>query len=290
MRSRTVASGNIGPAFAARVRESGSLDVMTLEISSFQLETISRFHPQIAVWLDFAADHLDRYPSMEDYYAAKIRIFENQTDGDWAVIKYGEKLPLLRAKTITFSASERGGDFELREGVIYYHGEPALAMAGTNLRGSHNAENLMAAMGVGLARGLTFEMMRKPLCLYKALPHRCELVRTLGGVEYINDTKATNLDAVEKALVSETKPVVLIAGGKDKGFEFDSLTDLVAAKCRAAILIGEMADRIAAIWSGRIRCEHAGRSLERAVQLAHEIAATGRRGSSKSRNLFFRHV
>jgi UDP-N-acetylmuramoylalanine--D-glutamate ligase len=248
---------------------------MTLEVSSFQLETIRRFRPEIAVWLNFAPDHLDRYHSMDEYYAAKIRIFENQTESDWAVINLRDPLPPLKAKKIAFSAYANGGDFEFRDGVIFYHGEPVLPLAETNLRGVHNAENLMGALGVGVARGLSFEAMRPPLCLYRPLPHRCEIVRTLEGVEWVNDSKGTNLDSVEKALFSEDRPVVLIAGGKDKGFEYDSLTELVARKCRSAILIGEMADRIEALWQSHLPCYNVGRSLERAVHAARAAAQRG---------------
>jgi UDP-N-acetylmuramoylalanine--D-glutamate ligase len=272
---KTVACGNIGPAFSARVRESKNLDIITLEVSSFQLETINRFRCGIAVWLGFAADHLDRYPSMDEYYKAKIRIFENQTSEDWAVVNFRDKLPELKAQKITFSAYVPGADFELREGVIYFRGERVLAMADTQLRGSHNAENLMATLGVGFVRGLSFAQMVPPLREYKALPHRCELIRTLDGVEYVNDSKGTNPDSVEKALHSETRPVILIAGGKDKGFEYDLLTDLVAQRCRAAVVLGEMADRIEAMWKDRLRVVNAGWSLERAVALAHEIAQPG---------------
>jgi UDP-N-acetylmuramoylalanine--D-glutamate ligase len=272
---RTVAAGNIGPAFSARVGESAQLDVMTLEVSSFQLETIRKFRPQISVWLNFAPDHLDRYHSMEEYYAAKIRVFENQTADDWAIVKLGEKLPPLAARTLTFSAYASGGDFDLRAGVIHFRGAPVLRLAEAQLRGTHNAENLMAALGVGFVRGLSFEQMGVPLCAYKALPHRCEVVRTLDGVEYVNDTKATNLDAMEKALASESRPVVLIAGGKDKGFEFDSVTGLIAGKCRAAILIGEMAGRIESCWKDRVLCVQAGWSLKKAVELARQQAQPG---------------
>lgn len=272
---KTVASGNIGPAFSAKVRESAQLDTMTLEVSSFQLERIERFRAHVAVWLNFAPDHLDRYASMEEYYAAKVRIFENQTEDDWAVVKYGDKLPTLKAKTITFSAFAPGGDFELREGTILYRGDTVLHLKDTRLRGGHNAENLMAALGVGVAHGLEFTQMIRALCAYQPLPHRCELVRTVGGVDWVNDSKGTNLDSVEKALLSETRPVVLIAGGKDKGFEYDSLTSLVAQKCRAAVLLGEMADRIEALWRDRVPCLNAGRSLERAVELAAAQAQSG---------------
>lgn len=272
---KTVASGNIGPAFSAKVKQSTDLDIMTLEVSSFQLETIRRFRCEIAVWLGFAPDHLDRYPSMDEYYRAKIRIFENQTGDDWAIINVRDKLPPLKAQKITFSAYVAGADFELRAGVIHFRGERVLAMGDTNLRGSHNAENLMATLGVGFVRGLGFAQMVPPLCEYKPLPHRCEILRTVNGVEWVNDSKGTNPDSVEKALHSETRPVVLIAGGKDKGFEYDLLTDLVAARCRSVVVLGEMADRIEAIWKSRLPVANAGWSLEKAVELARGLAQPG---------------
>jgi len=272
---KTVACGNIGPAFSAKVREGRAMDVMTVEVSSFQLEEIRTFRPKVAVWLGFAPDHLDRYPSLQAYYDAKVRIFENQTPDDWAVVNLRDKLPVLKARRITFSAYAGGGDFELREGVIHFRGNAVLEMRATNLRGSHNAENLMAALGTGHAMGLDFEKMIAPLSAYKALPHRCELVRTLEGVDYVNDSKATNLDSLEKALDGETRVVVLIAGGKDKGFEFDSVADLVARKCRCAILLGDMAARIEQLWSGKLPCFNAGHSLERAVETARSKARAG---------------
>ena len=271
---RTAAAGNIGPAFAARVRESAGLDVMTLEVSSFQLETLGRFRPRIAAWLNLTPDHLDRYPGMKEYRDAKLRIFENQTPEDFAVVNLCDDLPPLLARKITFSAIRPGGDFELRDGVIYHHDRAVFPVAETRLRGLHNAENLMAALGIGLAQGLAFEAMIPPLCSYTPLPHRCEPVRTVDGAEYINDSKATNLDALEKALASESRPVVLIAGGKDKGFEFESITDLVAEKARCAVLIGEMAERIRGCWGAKVRCEKAG-SLAEAVATARRNARPG---------------
>jgi UDP-N-acetylmuramoylalanine--D-glutamate ligase len=272
---RTVAAGNIGPAFSARVQQSAQLDVMTLEISSFQLEAIRRFHAEVAVWLNFAPDHLDRYRSMEEYRSAKLRIFENQTEKDWAIVNLRDELPPLRAQKLTFSAYSEGGDFSLRDGVICFRDAPILPLKETKLRGAHNAENLMAALAVGYVRGLPFSRLVPALAAYKPLPHRCELIRSIDDVEWVNDSKGTNLDSVEKALMSETKPVVLIAGGKDKGFEYDSLTKLVAEKCRAAILIGEMAGRIEAAWHPHVRCLNAGISLESAVLLARQEARPG---------------
>ena len=272
---KTVACGNIGPAFSAKAIEGRAMDVMTVEVSSFQLEEIRTFRPAIAVWLGFAPDHLDRYPSLQAYYDAKARIFENQTADDWAVVNLRDKLPPLKARRITFSAYESGGDFELRDGMIHFHGEPVLEMNATKLRGSHNAENLMAALATGHAMGLDFPRMIAPLCAYQALPHRCEFIRTLDGVDYVNDSKATNLDSLEKALDGETRAVVLIAGGKDKGFEFGGVADLVARKCRCAVLLGDMAARIEQLWSRKLPCVNVGRSLERAVQTARSQARSG---------------
>jgi len=271
---RTMACGNIGPAFAATVRHSAGLNVMTLEVSSFQLERIRAFHPRVSVWLNFAPDHLDRYATVGEYRAAKLRIFENQTAEDFAVVNFRDELPALKARRITFSAYVKGAEFELESGVILHRGAPVLKMEETKLRGLHNAENLMAALGAGLAQGLDFERMVPPLCSYAPLPHRCELVRSLDGVDYVNDSKATNLDALEKALFSETRPVVLIAGGKDKGFEFESLAALVGQKARVAILIGQMAPRIEAVWRESVRCELAG-SLAAAVERARANARPG---------------
>ena len=147
-------------------------------------------------------------------------------------------------------------------------------MAETKLRGAHNIENLMATLAAGVARGLSFKQMAASVCTYQPQPHRCELVRELGGVSYINDSKATNLDAVEKALRAQTKPVVLIAGGKDKGFTFDPLRELVQEKVRSTILIGEMAQSIARSWSGAVEIDIAN-SLANAVERAHAIAKPG---------------
>lgn len=271
---RTAACGNIGPAFAAKVPQSRELDIMTVEVSSFQLEAIRTFRPKIAVWLNLTPDHLDRYSNFEEYRSAKLRIFENQQADDFAIVNLRDELPEIRAKKISFSAYVSGGDFDLRGGTICYRGKPVLNMGYTQLRGLHNAENLMAAMAVGVAYGLSFEQMTPALSSYRALPHRCELIRLVGGVEYVNDSKATNIDALEKALQSETRPVVLIAGGKDKGFEFESLTELVAQKTRAVVLIGEMAQRIESFWGARVACQKAA-SLQQAIELAQSLACAG---------------
>jgi UDP-N-acetylmuramoylalanine--D-glutamate ligase len=270
----TIACGNIGKPLSEVAREKKKFDVLTVEVSSFQLETIKNFRPSIAVWLNFAPDHLDRYRSVAQYRAAKLRIFENQTADYIAIVNAIGLLPEIRSRKITFSAYTNRADFRLAEGFIVYENRPVLRLAETKLRGSHNIENLMAALATGMARGLSFEKMVAPLCAYEPRPHRCEFVRQIGGVDYVNDSKATNLDALEKALLAQSKPVILIAGGKDKGFSFEPLRRLVQGKVRSTILIGEIAERIARDWSGALKTELAS-SLADAVERAHANAKPG---------------
>jgi UDP-N-acetylmuramoylalanine--D-glutamate ligase len=271
---RTIACGNIGKPLSEVARENKQFDVLTVEVSSFQLETIRTFRPSISLWLNFAPDHLDRYRSVSEYRAAKLRIFENQAEDDVAIVNATENLPRIRPRMITFSAYTHKADFRLSQGAIIYENEPVLGVADTKLRGAHNIENLMATLAAGVARGLSFQQMAAAVSTYQPQPHRCELVRELGGVSYINDSKATNLDAVEKALRAQTQPVVLIAGGKDKGFTFDPLRELVQEKVRSTILIGEMARSIARSWSGAVKIDFAN-SLASAVERAHAIAKPG---------------
>jgi len=271
---RTIACGNIGKPLSEVAREKQSFDVLTVEVSSFQLETIRTFRPSISLWLNFAPDHLDRYRSVGDYRAVKLRLFENQTDEDVAVINAAETLPKIRPRKITFSAYTDRADFRLANGAIVYQNEIVLRLADTKLRGSHNIENLMATLAAGMARGLSFQEIAPSLSTYEPQPHRCEFVRTVAGVDYVNDSKATNLDAVEKALRAQTKPVILVAGGKDKGFTFDPLRPLVKEKVRSTILLGEMAQSIAHSWEGASNIDIVN-SLASAVERAHAVAKSG---------------
>jgi len=271
---RTIACGNIGKPLSEVAREKQLFDVLTVEVSSFQLEAIRTFRPSISLWLNFAPDHLDRYRSVADYRAAKLRIFENQTEQDVAVVNAAEALPKIRPRRITFSAYSNRADFRLSDCAIIYENQPVLRLSDAKLRGLHNIENLMATLAVGVARGLAFAQMVPALHDYEPRPHRCEFVRELDGVEYVNDSKATNLDAVEKALAAQTKPMVLIAGGKDKGLTFDPLRSLVKEKVKSAVLIGEMAPSIKRSWDGAVNCDLAI-SLADAVERARGLATPG---------------
>jgi UDP-N-acetylmuramoylalanine--D-glutamate ligase len=271
---RTIACGNIGMPFCEAIERQNELDVFTVEVSSFQLETISTFRPHVAVWLNFTPDHLDRYRDLQEYRDAKLRIFEQQQASDFAVVNVRDQLSGLTAKTVTFNAYPGEADFSVSGQSLRFHGEPVLNMNATNLSGVHNAENLMAALGVAYALKIPWEKASVGLSEYRLLPHRCERVGEIDGVVFVNDSKATNLDALAKALESQSRPVILIAGGKDKGFSFDSIAELVKRKVKHAVLIGEMAERIERSWSAVVACTRAA-SLTDAIDAARRDAISG---------------
>lgn len=284
---RAVAAGNNGHAFSDAVEGSAGLDALVLEVSSFQLEKIEQFRANVAVLLNITPDHLDRYGVMDDYASAKARVFMNQTAEDVAVISAESvetvrKLGIrMRARAITFSAFNRPADLWLDwfdsetiwcrlpecRGVL-------LKMSETNLRGMHNAENIMATFAAGSALGLSMSEMREAICSYVPQPHRCEFVASIEGVTYINDSKATNVDAVEKALRSLPGRVLLIAGGRDKGLEFSTIKEVVTERVKLAILIGEAQQKIRRAWANGVPCVDAV-SMREAVRLAASRAQRG---------------
>lgn len=272
---RAEACGNIGLPFSEVASRSASLGAVVVEISSFQLETTDTFRPRVAVWTNFSANHLDRYPDVASYRAAKLRIFDRQTAEDFAVVNARAELPALRARRVTFTAA-RGAeaDFTLDGDMVLHRGSPVISMTETRLRGPHNAENLMAALGAGLCLGAKLGAMLPGARSYAPPPHRCEFVRETGGVAWINDSKSTNLDALAQALRGQTGGIVLIAGGKNKGFDFAPVAGLVRERVRDAVLIGEMRESIARDWAGATAC-HPVDSLEAAVEKARALARPG---------------
>jgi UDP-N-acetylmuramoylalanine--D-glutamate ligase len=269
------ACGNYGTPFAEVVLQMNPPEVVSLELSSFQLETIRTLHPVVAIWLNFAPDHMDRYPTVEAYRAAKLRIFENQTAADTAVIRIGENLPNLAAQAVTFSTTDPSADWFSDGQTVIHDGEIWLHMdRDTSLRGLHNAENTMAALAACHALGVSAVVMREALQGYAPPPHRCELIRTLDGVEYLNDSKATNLHALESALRSQTRPVVLIAGGKEKGLDYSPVVPLLREKALAAVTFGQIARPLADLFSSAVSCESVS-TLSDAVATARSLAPRG---------------
>jgi len=267
--------GNYGIPFAEVVLQANPPDAVALELSSFQLETIVTLHPRVAIWLNFAPDHMDRYPTVDDYRAAKLRIFENLTSEDVVIVRDGEMLPPLSAPTVTFSTTDPQADWFSNGHSIFHHGEVWLDMdCDTSLRGLHNAENVMAALAAGDSLGISTTAMREALHGYAPPPHRCELIRTLDGVEYLNDSKATNLHALESALRSQTRPVVLIAGGKDKGLDYSAVVPLLREKALSTVTFGQIARPLAAMFGEAVPSESVS-TLADAVVAARSLAPRG---------------
>jgi len=268
-----VACGNIGAPFSEVLLEKPDTEIFLIEVSSFQLEACSSFRPKVAVWTNFSPNHLDRYVSVDEYFEAKARIFSHQEKDDFAVVQLGARLPDIPSQPIRFSATVATGDFSLRGTEIVFHGQTILDQSTTHLGGPHNAENLMAAFGVLHALGIDPAKAAAAARTFLPPEHRCEVVVERNGILFLNDSKSTTLDSLEKALNAQTRPVILIAGGKDKGFSFAPLAGLVREKVTHAVLIGEMRSRIASDWTG-VRCPEA-ESLEEAVSKAADLAPPG---------------
>jgi len=267
--------GNYGTPFAEVVMEAEPPAAVALELSSFQLETIRTLHPVVSIWLNFAPDHMDRYPTVEAYKNAKLRIFENQVADDTAVIRKGENLPEITANTVFFSTEDDEAEWFSNGLALYHHGEIFLNLErNTSLRGLHNAENAMASLAACAALGVAPSVMREALHGYAPPPHRCELIRTLDGVEYLNDSKATNLHALESALRSQTRPVVLIAGGKEKGLDYAPVVPLLEQKAIAAVTFGQIAKPLEMLFSEAVPSQ-AVATLADAVSAARSLAPRG---------------
>ena len=274
---RAASCGNIGTPISELLDGRSAWDVLVVEVSSFQLETIRTFRPKVALWLNLSPNHLDRYPSMREYRDAKLRIFENQSEEDWVVIPSSTEdfsATGLRARRLTFSTTDEQADLSLHDGSRIRRGKETLIdLTETKLRGPHNAANVMAALAAGIAMGADTRKMVNAIRDYTPPPHRCELIAERDGVRWINDSKATTLDAMEQAIRSVQGSLILIAGGKDKGFEFSPIASLVRERVGLAILIGEMRHRIARDWAP-VRCL-AVDGLNEAVQSARDEAAPG---------------
>lgn len=260
-------AGNVGTPVSGLAGELPDDAVVVCETSSFQLEDTVAFAPEVAVFLNFAEDHLDRHPSTGDYLDAKLRLFANQGPEDIAVLNAAE--PALReaelghARRVWFGP---GPECELRllEGHLVWRGEPLLETSKLGLRGPHNVENAMAAAAAALARGVELDAVRAGLRSFSGIGHRLEPVAEIGGVAYVNDSKATNVAAATAALRSY-EHVHAILGGSLKGGGFEALAPVVSEHCRACYLIGEAADRIATDLQGAgvelIACGDLGRAV-----------------------------
>ncbi|TWJ33140.1 UDP-N-acetylmuramoyl-L-alanine--D-glutamate ligase [Geobacter argillaceus] len=278
----TVVGGNIGTPLIELVAADEPIERVVVEISSFQLEWIDTFRPTVAVLLNITEDHLDRYPGMTEYIAAKGRIFENQTSDDFAVLNLDDPLARAFADRVKAKVVPMSQQQELVEGIFHRDGvivwrwqgrEERFPVAGYHLKGVHNIENIMAALAATLLLGCDAADAQAAVTAFRGLPHRMELVRTVNGVPWYEDSKATNVGSVQKALASFDN-ITLIAGGKDKGGSYAPLAELVRERVRHLVLIGEAKERIAREL-GHLSDTRLTGSLEEAVTLAAALTGPG---------------
>ncbi len=279
----TLVGGNIGTPLLALVERSTDPAVTVAEVSSFQLETIESFRPEIGVLLNLTPDHLDRHGTFEEYARAKMRMFENQLERDIAVLNADEpevtkRMP-AKPHIFWFSRQKRvaNGAF-LRENEIIFRNEGSETVLARRdqipLRGEHNVENVLAACAAAYLAGATPAAIACGVKSFRGVEHRLEFVAEIAGVQFYNDSKATNVDAAVKAVQAFPGPLLAILGGKDKGSPYTPLRDLLKERARMALLIGEAAEKIAADLQGAVEIERAG-TLERAVEMALERARPG---------------
>ena len=277
---RALVAGNIGNALTEDPGALRGKDWIVVELSSFQLEDIETFRPRVATVLNLTQDHLDRYPDITAYGEAKARIFENQEQDDVLVLNFDD--PLVRAMAsrarslvVPFSRIEKheAGAY-VEQGVLMVRGEAVCSVDEILIKGVHNLENAMAASAVALAAGADRTSVAAVLREFPGLEHRLEVVREKDGVTYINDSKGTNVGAVVKSVEGFAHPVILIAGGLDKGSDFSPLAVLFREKVKLLILIGKAADKMAKALGGATETVFAT-TLQDAVELAAKRAARG---------------
>ncbi|MDE3164542.1 MAG: UDP-N-acetylmuramoyl-L-alanine--D-glutamate ligase [Acidobacteriota bacterium] len=267
--------GNIGVPVAAMIASSREDGWSVLELSSFQLETIGCFRAHVAALLNVTQNHLDRHHTFENYAAAKGRIFENQQPGDLAILNAGDPVSAAYAPQVKADIEWFGSrrDVEpgatLRDGELVLHGEPLMPAADVPIRGRHNLENVMAASLAASRAGVGRAAIAAAVRTFKAVEHRLEFVRRTGGMDFYNDSKATSVDATLKALDAFPGGLWVILGGKDKGLDYRALREPLAAKARAALLIGAAAAKIGAALAGAVPLVESG-TLDAAV--AHAVA------------------
>lgn len=261
-----VVCGNIGNPLSGVVDELSEKSVAVVEVSSFQLETIKDFKPRVAALLNISDDHYERHGDYTSYKAEKFRIFSNQDEKDWALVhsdfQGDPALKNVRSQVVYFDS----GKEEAFKGTIKREEVP--------LEGKHNLENIACSILASRIMGAPEKSMREAILAFKGLPHRFERVGAYEGVEFIDDSKATNIDAAKRALESLEKKTVLIAGGRDKGGDYDSVLPVVEDRVKAMVLIGEARERMAEAFSKTVSVSSAG-TMGEAVKKAYSLAEKG---------------
>jgi UDP-N-acetylmuramoylalanine--D-glutamate ligase len=279
-------AGNIGLPVIDVVDQSTEAGWSVLEVSSFQLETTESFHPHVAVILNITPDHLDRHGTFENYVAMKEKIFANQTGEDYLILNGDDPVAQqaagrTKSQVLWFSRSKivRCGAFLLDGMVMFRPTEqgkpiPVLPLAEIPLKGEHNIENVLAAVCAACVAKIPTQTIAQTIAAFQAVEHRLEFVAAIHGVDYYNDSKATNVDATAKAIASFPGNIHLILGGKDKNSDYSQLNALLRARVKAVYTIGSAAEKIESQISGVTRIIHTG-TLEAAVDQAAGQAVAG---------------
>ncbi len=272
--------GNIGTPVAAMIETSRPDQWNVLELSSFQLETIVEFHADVAVALNVTQNHLDRHHTFASYVAAKARLFQTQRAGSFAILNADDATcvayaSLTAASPLWFSSTRAvtPGVF-LTDGQIWFDEDLLMDARDVPIPGRHNIEDTMAAAAAARLAGASLKSIAAAVRTFQAVEHRLEFVRSLDGVDFYNDSKATSVDAALKALEAFSGGLWVILGGKDKGLDYTGLRAPLAAKARAALLIGAAAAKIAEQLDGAVPLEHS-ETLDNAVRFAHRNAQPG---------------
>ena len=280
---KTLVGGNIGTPVVSLLARQEAADLLVLEVSSFQLDTASNFHPPAAALLNLTPDHLDRYPDYDAYIASKASLFRRQEAGDLQVLNADDPavagLDRGLSRVYYFSATR-----PLATGAWLNHAalnvrleggrEETFPLAYLRLKGKHNLENIMAALLLALDAGADPDACRAVLATFRGLPHRLEFVADKGGVSFYDDSKGTNVGAVATSLAHFDQPVILIAGGRDKDSDFSLLNDLIAARVKALVLLGETRERLARLWRG-LAPTYLADDMAAAVAQAWDLARPG---------------
>lgn len=242
---KSVACGNIGNPLIGEVTSLGFDDYAVIEVSSFQLETLSSLRPHIAVITNISEDHLNRHYNMENYIYLKSKVLRNMRESEFAVLNYDDETVrgfthVTKAKTVFFSMRERVDGAYYENGSIYFNGEKYFDVSDMNVGGAHNVYNALACVAAAHILGLDIAETAKAICAFKGIRHRIEVIREVGGITFIDDSKGTNVDATLTAARTMTKPTVILLGGKDKGYDYMPLFQaLKSSRVVHAVLYGE---------------------------------------------------
>jgi UDP-N-acetylmuramoylalanine--D-glutamate ligase len=279
---RVFVGGNIGNPLITLFKEKETFEVAVVEVSSFQLDSMETFHPQVAVLLNISEDHLDRYPSFADYVASKCRLFANQTEEDTAVVPARDPLITvrctIRSRQLNFSLTKNSAHAYLDSGWLMCRVMPGplrrYDLHRWRLTGKHNQQNLLAAVLAATSMGAKAEGIQKAIDSFEPLPHRMELVHHWRGIRFYNDSKGTNVDSVVRSLESFSSPIILIAGGRDKEGSYEPLVSLVRQRVKMLVLMGEARFRLAKAL-GNLSCTVVVEDMDGAVQVALGAAVAG---------------